>query len=321
MVAARSIGLPPISRWLLALVFTANPYMLVESVSGSGVTLAAFLFLLILFSVGRWLDQRGWLTLTFLGMSGALALITNIYAVGLLAAALILVLASALLEKPVGSHYAEHAFILAASPITYALLIRLSFAFVRYGGLAPLFRLDNLITRPLNLPLAPLSAWDAASALRLLADFIDWVWVVFPLFFFISAFYLLFTAFRLQVSGIFLIVLAWLPAIFSLFDPPSQSIGAGLNRFILLVIPSGLMLALFILRHAGDWKGVLAAAFVVLMLFSNVFSVLTVRSLPAGNEYRTYLDAWLENALPVGVSMDGLPEFLQESTPLFIRQE
>lgn len=319
--AGKSFGLPALPRWLIAVVFILNPYILVESVSGSGISLSVFLYTWVLFSVGRWLDRRGWLMLSFLGISGGLAVITNIHAIDLLAVSLILVVINALFEKPVGSSYAEHVFILAATPVLYTFFIRLSFAFARYGELAPLFRLDNLIIAPLDLGISLIRFQDIAALPSLLVNFLDWIWVVFPLFFLISAVYLLIAAVKFRGNGIFLVVIAWLPAIFSLFDPPSRSIGAALNRFLLLIIPAGVMLALFIIQGAGGRKSLLSFFFVVFMFFSNALTFLTIRSLPDENNYSTYLDAWLEDGLTLPAGLETRLENMQGSLLLFPPQE
>lgn len=319
--AGRTFGLPALPRWLMALVFILNPYILVESINGSGVSLSVFLYTWVLFSVSHWLEGRGWLMLSFLGIFGGLAVITNIYTIDLLAAALILVLVNAFLEIPVGSRYAEHIFILAATPVLYAFFIRLSFTFARYGDLSPLFRLDNLVVAPLDLGISPIAIQDLSALPPLLINFLDWVWVVFPLFFIISAVYLLIAAIKLCGNGIFLLIIAWLPAIFSIFDPPSRSIGAALNRFLLLIIPAGLMLVLLIIRKAGVWNGILALIFIVLLIFSNTLSVLTICSLPGKNIYSTYLDAWIGDVLPSPADFGYQAESALQFPPFFRQPE
>lgn len=292
--AAQSSGLPLIPRWLLLIGWMFNPIMLVEAVSGSGMMFLILCYMAFFLALSRWLHTRSWLPLVGLGATASLAILTHFNTLLLTLIPLLIVALSALEEKPENPAYAENVFWLVATPLVYTIFIRVFFSTGLFETPLYFLRWDDLFPQPLDLPLAKLSLQSLGGIGPLIVDLLDWVWVVFPLFLPLTALYILVSALRLQVSSTCFIAMAWLPVAFSFLNTSAAPTTP--NRFLILIIPAGIFLILFLirsLRTAHTWAALLLA---ITLITSNAFTLWTLHTLPPGSEYSAYVNAWLSAA-------------------------
>lgn len=288
---ARVVGLSAPLRWLLLLSFITNPFILVESASGSPLMLLMCLFFSLLFFAFHWLKIRNWLTLVNLGMAAALAVITRFNALVLVSIPLILVGISALWEKPEQPEYAENAIWIIATPVVYILLSRFFFSGFLTGNAVSFSGYDARLPLQLDMP-ATLSELGSLRFLGpSLAAFVVQISHVFLPIFPILALLIIVSALNFRWNNILFLAFCCLPVALAYSETEIF-----LNRYLLFIIPAGLFLLILALELFKRGKTLTALAAVLLILAFNANLTLSILESPNPSEQRTFLSSWLRGS-------------------------
>lgn len=288
LYSLKQSGLPISYRWLLLLGWLTNPVVVLESVNGSGLMVTMLIYMALFAGFSSWLQSYTWKPLAFLGFAGTVAAMTHLNMIVFLVLPVLGVALSAFLHEPKNINFSEHAFWLIVTPVAYSIIIRLFFSEIIYQNPFSFIKLDTLF--PQTLPLA-FPSLTSISAYGLFLHILDWVWIIAPLLIPLTAFYILTSALRVRPSSAIFVGMAWLPLAFSLISDNFQPLSSP-NRFILLLVPSIAFIIVVLIRTISFGKKMAALLLAILLLASNVLTLLNFKFLPDGSEYKTYLTTW-----------------------------
>jgi hypothetical protein len=285
---AKSYGFPAILRWLLWIIFIANPFILVEAVNGTSVIFMMCLFFLLLSIAFRWLENRHWLMLLNLGLSSALAIMTRFNSLVFIIIPLVIVGINALWEKPDQPAYAENAIWIIATPVVYVILARFFFISALSGSALFFENFDKHISFSIELPSAASGLNNLQYLNHSFATFISQISYVFPLTFLILVLLILVSAVKSHWNNILLLALCCLPVALAYTNTFSP-----VNRYLLFIIPSGYFLLVAALNLVGRGRVIVTTLGVLLLLASNVYSAMVITKNTFPSEQRTFLSSWL----------------------------